>query len=220
VSDDAKQTADPWSEAVGAWVPLASLADTVARELGVSSIEASKILRGPLESGCIETRVVGWEGDPWWGPPRECDKWVNDARQLGAVFVAVSDAGWQHVAWTSGAIAGCRIDVLWQHVLEQLNAPTALLMRQLLKEAKEEAAVSAGEKRSAPQGGRPPKYDWDAFWIEIAIYAALNNLEEGHRSELQTHMMKWAAEHWADPPEDATIRGRLRKLYEAARGRT
>jgi hypothetical protein len=66
-------------------------------------------------------------------------------------------------------------------------------------------------------GGRPPKYDWEGFWVEVAWYAAANDLERENRTELQRHMRDWTDKRWDDPPDDATIRARLRRLYDGQR---
>jgi hypothetical protein len=68
-------------------------------------------------------------------------------------------------------------------------------------------------------GGRPVKHDWSAFWQEATIYAASNGLELENRSELQTHMENWTAAQWREPPDEATIRKKLRELYAKAAGR-
>lgn len=67
------------------------------------------------------------------------------------------------------------------------------------------------------RGGAPRKHDWEQFWIEVALYAAKNDLDPAHRTELQRHMRAWAAEHWTNPPDDPTIRGRIRRLFDALR---
>jgi hypothetical protein len=70
------------------------------------------------------------------------------------------------------------------------------------------------------RGGRPPQHDWDEFWIEVVSYAAEKGLFREDRLELQQHMQEWTAQHWEQPPDPATIRVRLRRLFdtiEAAR---
>lgn len=65
-------------------------------------------------------------------------------------------------------------------------------------------------------GGRQSRHDWDAFWIEVAWYAAQNDLEEKHRAELQQYMEDWTARTSPDPPDAATIRKKLAALYARA----
>jgi hypothetical protein len=66
-------------------------------------------------------------------------------------------------------------------------------------------------------GGAPVRYDWDAFWIELAIWTENNGLEEFDRSRLHRHMVVWAARQWSDPPDESTIRGKLKRFYENAK---
>jgi len=58
--------------------------------------------------------------------------------------------------------------------------------------AREQIPVVSRDRQS--RGGLPPKHDWDSFWIEVALYAAENDLDPEHRTELQRHMQKWTAE--------------------------
>jgi hypothetical protein len=62
-------------------------------------------------------------------------------------------------------------------------------------------------------GGGRPRHDWDASWIEVALYAAKHDLDLKHRQELQAHMVAWAAKTLCKPPDDATIRLRLAQLF-------
>jgi hypothetical protein len=79
-------------------------------------------------------------------------------------------------------------------------------------------AAPTGESGHSPKG-RPPRHDWDAFWIEVVIYAALNGLDEEHRQELRILMEKWTAEHSENPPDETTTRKKLARLYQTARNR-
>jgi hypothetical protein len=61
-------------------------------------------------------------------------------------------------------------------------------------------------------GGRPPKFNWDLFWIEITRYADTEGLPV--RSKLHRHMMEYCAEQWGDKsPGDSTVRVKLAQLY-------
>ncbi|MFC7736504.1 hypothetical protein ACFQX4_11740 [Roseomonas sp. GCM10028921] len=65
-------------------------------------------------------------------------------------------------------------------------------------------------------GGKPSRHDWDAFWIEVAHWAAEYTLEPAKRPELQKHMVDWAtARDPCSPMEPATIRRKLAALYAA-----
>ena len=63
-------------------------------------------------------------------------------------------------------------------------------------------------------GGAPPKRDWDVFWIEVARYAAKNDLMPEDRPELQKHLERWAIDKDPKEPMDgSTIRRKLAKLF-------
>jgi len=67
---------------------------------------------------------------------------------------------------------------------------------------------------SATRTGRPPKHDWDAFWIEVAHFAAKNDLMPEDRAELQQHMERWAVGAAPnDPMDSTTIRRKLQSLF-------
>lgn len=68
-------------------------------------------------------------------------------------------------------------------------------------------------------GGRNPRHDWDEFWIEVAIFMAHNGQDKQDRPRLQKQMEEWTAHNWVEPPDPATIRRRLQKLYGVARNR-
>jgi hypothetical protein len=83
---------------------------------------------------------------------------------------------------------------------------------------------SHGEPPAPPcraSGGRPVQHDWDAFWVEVTRYAASNNLGDrfAGRRRLQRHMARWCPANMASSaelgPSDATIRDKLRCLYES-----
>lgn len=69
---------------------------------------------------------------------------------------------------------------------------------------------------AAARWGRPPQHDWDAIWIEVALFMADNGSDTQDRERLQTQMAKWTAERWKTPPDPATIRAKLKALYDAA----
>jgi hypothetical protein len=66
------------------------------------------------------------------------------------------------------------------------------------------------------KGGRPARHNWDSFWIEIAWYAAKHDLEAvDDRQKLQRHMVEWTSENWESAPDEATIRSKIRELFQA-----
>jgi hypothetical protein len=55
---------------------------------------------------------------------------------------------------------------------------------------------------------------WENFWIEVALYAGANGLDHFHQTELRTHMRKWVARNWENPPDEALILARLKGFTE------
>jgi hypothetical protein len=78
-------------------------------------------------------------------------------------------------------------------------------------------ASSVPETRAANKGGRPPKYDWDAFTRELIRIANLDGLPTGRsggvdRAAIQRQMLNWCAENWLDMPAESVVRERLSKI--------
>ena len=63
------------------------------------------------------------------------------------------------------------------------------------------------------RGGRPPKYDWEGFLIEITRIALIED-ELPARQEMHRRMVEWCVINWPEQPEDSEIRKRLQRLYE------
>lgn len=67
-------------------------------------------------------------------------------------------------------------------------------------------------------GGRPQKYDWDAFWIEIVRIADMDNLPQKidgpqiDKARLTTIMKTWCSRNWDEEPSDALIRNKIAKI--------
>jgi hypothetical protein len=66
------------------------------------------------------------------------------------------------------------------------------------------------------QGGRPTKWNWDQFWIEVALWAAKNDLvDEDSRPNLTNHIVNWfATNNGGETPPDSSIRERIAKLFK------
>ncbi len=62
-------------------------------------------------------------------------------------------------------------------------------------------------------GGRPLKFDWDDFWIEVVRFVADSGLADDARVECQKHMLSWTAKRWDPPPGESTIRQKLVKVF-------
>jgi hypothetical protein len=82
----------------------------------------------------------------------------------------------------------------------------------------------AGNPESKPSGntvdvgGRPMKFDWDAFWIELVRIADMpDGLDQETQSSLVKKMLDWCGEHWMDSPGETTVKNRIRRLLKAIR---
>jgi hypothetical protein len=79
-------------------------------------------------------------------------------------------------------------------------------------EAKLEDLAAVPTMRSSHMGGRPAKFGWDDFWIEI-VRIALMEGELPERDALRQRMLDWIS-HWPNQPEAGEIRKRLKRLYD------
>ncbi len=72
------------------------------------------------------------------------------------------------------------------------------------------------------KGGRPRKHDWEAFYIEVAWWAAANDLstDGNERPELQRYMVEWCQRWGNSAPDPRTIQDKLRDLYIAGKLRS
>jgi hypothetical protein len=61
------------------------------------------------------------------------------------------------------------------------------------------------------KGGRPPKFNYDGFWIELCLKIRDPAVYFTER-ELVRHMIDWAAQYWEKPPSEQTIREKVKKL--------
>ncbi len=100
------------------------------------------------------------------------------------------------------------------------NGPqTAEARQKILAKLREiKIAPTREPPKNRNRGGRPPKYDWDAFTREIIRTA---NSPDGlptdpsggiDRAAIQRQMMDWCGEHWLDVPADSAVRDKLSKI--------
>ena len=113
---------------------------------------------------------------------------------------------------TDGSRSRHPIAVYWTDVETWAKPRVERQSKQLAREAEEKASEAKAARNT---GGTPLKHDWDGFWIEVALYAEKNELDPAHRPELQRHMEDWTARTSPKPPDGATIRARLARLYTA-----
>lgn len=71
-----------------------------------------------------------------------------------------------------------------------------------------------GQIQVRDRGGRPPRYDWEAFWVEICCRVYKEELPET-RAEIVRKMESWFADRGQENIDKRTIEKKLSKLYAA-----
>ncbi len=70
---------------------------------------------------------------------------------------------------------------------------------------------------SVAKRGRPPKYNWDEFFVEIIRLAnGIDGVPET-QSELEATMAEWCLNQWGTEPAESTIRDKISPIYKAIR---
>jgi hypothetical protein len=67
------------------------------------------------------------------------------------------------------------------------------------------------------RGGRPVKWPWEAFWLEVLTIVHGEGLPE-IQEDLVKRMQQWFVDTHGDHPSDSQVRGRISKLYQRLRG--
>ena len=75
---------------------------------------------------------------------------------------------------------------------------------------------SGDEKQNDNRRGRKPKYDWNAFYVEIAVRADLDNLPDT-AAELQRDMADWCQDTWGKVPGDTMLKEKIAPIYRHPR---
>src|SRR5687768_13875436 len=71
------------------------------------------------------------------------------------------------------------------------------------------AVVSAGT-------GRRRTYDWDAFFVEIAVRADLDGLPTA-QADFEKQMASWCENTWGKQPAESAIRDKIAPIYRHPR---
>lgn len=62
--------------------------------------------------------------------------------------------------------------------------------------------------------GKPARYDWDAFWVEVCRRVHEEGLPDT-QGALVRHMLDWFAETGRDVPDDSTVKKKIAPLWRA-----
>jgi len=66
---------------------------------------------------------------------------------------------------------------------------------------------------SSNRRGRKTKFDWESFYIEIAVRAdSINGLPES-QADLVGDMASWCEENWEEPPGDSSLKSKISPIY-------
>jgi hypothetical protein len=63
------------------------------------------------------------------------------------------------------------------------------------------------------RGGRPPKWDWDAFWVEVAAVVHVEGRPET-QNDMVRRMQQWFVDTYGNQPSDSQVKARISKLYQ------
>jgi hypothetical protein len=96
-----------------------------------------------------------------------------------------------------------RADELLKVIIRQLDRLIEL------QEARRPGGVPK-DLKPKNMGGRPEKYDWQTFDLEVMRIANLDGFST--RDELRRRMIDWITLNWPEQPGDAMLRGKLRKI--------
>ena len=73
-------------------------------------------------------------------------------------------------------------------------------------------------KRTTNRRGRKQKYDWNAFYAEIAVRADLDSLPKT-AAELQRDMAAWCQDTWGAEPGETMLKEKIAPIYRHPRKR-
>jgi len=65
-------------------------------------------------------------------------------------------------------------------------------------------------------GGRPARWDWEAFWLELAVIVHEDGLPEV-QNDMVKRMQQWFVDTCGNHPADSQIKVRISKLYQRLR---
>ena len=97
----------------------------------------------------------------------------------------------------------------------EITVPALALLKAFPSE-KKTLALEAASPEGSDRRGRPPKFNWPAFYVEIAVQADLDGLPE-KQAELERVMADWCSLTWGEVPGESTLRHALSPIYSHPR---
>jgi hypothetical protein len=96
--------------------------------------------------------------------------------------------------------------------IELVEKRHALDMQRIEAERRLEEQLPPSAVPQKHKGGPPAKYDWEAFYIEVARIADTDGLPS--RYELYQRMLAWTVDNWGREPSESVFREKIAKLYD------
>ena len=167
-------------------------------------------LRDRLWSGVIPAVVLTARGTTYPMPTQIWGSYSTPAIfKFGKVEFHLAKYGWT-VSPTAAPLKG-RVLIKREHMVRALSGEDTSP-----QETPERSAAGGVAVKPRKKGGRPEKYDWDEFWIEVARIANLPDGLPERQGELVRHMLDWCAQTWEEIPGETTVKDRIRRLYTQA----
>jgi hypothetical protein len=119
---------------------------------------------------------------------------------------------WNRVDWEASSLTVVR-DRKANGEFTEVSVPTIDLLKAFPSDARPLVLeVPSKEGRR----GRPPKFNWPAFYAEVAVRADLDGLP-GVQAELERAMAQWCSVTWGEEPGEAALRQALSLIYRHPR---
>ena len=123
---------------------------------------------------------------------------------------------WRNVEWDVSVLS---IDSLGgrgftDKEFTEITVPAAALLKAFPSEKKPLALEAPSQESS--RRGRPPKFNWPAFYVEIVVRADLDCLPDT-QAELERAMADWCSLTWGEVPGESTLRQVLSPIYSHPR---
>lgn len=184
----------------------------------------ARAITAPLALG--ETQAAGIDANTGaivWAPH---NIWRTSSmfktKREGAAFLALSGQSIQFGNWRADHLTA--YPILTCRALAQIfgaetppDEPPRSVLAGIQEVERKGREVSQAEPIEAPtnRGRKPSQNMWEPFWIEVALWAAKNDLTPAgeRRLELRRHMQAWAAGPTSPRPSDTSIDRALRSLF-------
>jgi hypothetical protein len=73
-----------------------------------------------------------------------------------------------------------------------------------------------GLSKPRNRSGRKPEYDWEGFYVEIAVIADLDGLPDT-QAHLTDRMRHWCSEEWDKVPSESRLKEKISRIYNHKR---